>query len=120
MRARTLLIAAILVGAFVVVTSLPNSPVRRVFYRSDGPMWSEPSVHSAGLGSDEVNNIDVYKGAKDSVVYITSTFYQQSWFYEVPVRELGSGFIINADGQILTNFHVVSGTSQPEVTLSGG
>jgi S1-C subfamily serine protease len=117
MRARTLLIAALLVGAFVVVTSLPNSPVRRVFSGSSGPLWSEGVAHSAGLGSDEINNIDVYKAAKDSVVYITSTFYQQQWFYEVPVRELGSGFIINPDGQILTNFHVVSGTSQPEVTI---
>lgn len=120
MRARTLLIAAILVGAFVVITSLPNSPVRRVFSGGGGPLWSEGIAHSAGLGSDEINNIDVYKAAKDSAVYITSTFYQQSWFYEVPVRELGSGFIINPEGQILTNFHVVSGTSQPEVTLTDG
>jgi S1-C subfamily serine protease len=32
-------------------------------------------------------------------------------------RDLGSGFIINANGEILTNFHVISGSQQVEVTL---
>jgi len=113
MRARTILIAAVLVGGFVYFTTRSSSLLRK------GPLWSEPSVaHSAGLGSDEINNIDVYKAAKDSVVYITSTVYQQSWFFEVvPTKELGSGFIINPEGQILTNFHVISGSAAVEVTL---
>ena len=71
------MIALALVGAFVYFTTAPNSPLRRY----DGPLWSGPSVaHSAGLGGDEVNNIDIYKAAKDSVAYITSTVYQQSFF----------------------------------------
>jgi S1-C subfamily serine protease len=120
MRLRTLLIAAVLVAAFVYYTSRPGSFFRRAIEgTSEAPLWSGPSVtHSAGLGADEINNIDVYKTAKDSVVYITSTVYQQTWFFEVvPTRELGSGFIINPDGQILTNNHVVSGSAQVEVTL---
>jgi S1-C subfamily serine protease len=120
MRLRTFLIAAVLVGGFVYFTSRPDSLLRRTFSGSpDGPLWSGPSVtHSAGLGADEINNIDVYKAAKESVVYITSTVYQQTFFFEaVPVRELGSGFIVNPEGQILTNFHVVSGSAQVEVTL---
>jgi S1-C subfamily serine protease len=119
MRKRTLWIALLLVGGFVLYTSRPDSALRRVFGGADVPLWSGPSVaHSAGLGADELNNIDIYKQSKDSVVYITSTVYQQTWFFEmVPVRELGSGFIINPEGQILTNFHVVSGSSAVEVTL---
>jgi S1-C subfamily serine protease len=119
MRPRTFLIAALLVGGFVFYTSRPDSVLRRVFGGADTPLWSGPSVaHSAGLGSDELNNIDIYKQAKNSVVYITSTVYQQTWFFEVvPMRELGSGFIVNPEGQILTNFHVVSGSSAVEVTL---
>jgi S1-C subfamily serine protease len=116
MRFRTLVIAALLVGGFVYLTTVPNSPLRRMM--PSGPLWSEPVARSAGLGADELNNIEVYKSAKDSVAYITSTVYQRTFFFEmVPSRELGSGFIINAEGQILTNYHVISGSSQVVVTL---
>ena len=120
MRARTWILAALLVGGFVFYTSRPDSFLRKALTGGgNAPLWSEPGVaHSAGLGSDEINNIDIYKAAKDSVVYITSTVYQQNWFFEaVPTKELGSGFLINGDGQILTNFHVISGSAQVEVTL---
>ncbi|MEQ1949231.1 MAG: trypsin-like peptidase domain-containing protein [Bryobacteraceae bacterium] len=116
MRFRTLLLFAILiVGAFVFFTNSPNSP-----FHSAEPMWSGPTVaRSAGLGSDELNSIDVYKNAKDSVAYITSTVYQQTFFFEaVPTRALGSGFLIASDGRILTNNHVISGSSKIEVKFA--
>ncbi len=77
-------------------------------------------AHSAGLGPDELNNIDIYKSWKDSVVYITSTVMTQNFFFIQKGQALGSGFIINPDGQILTNFHVISGSSDIEVTLTDG
>ena len=118
MRFRTLFIALALVGAFVYFTTATNSPLRR----SAGPLWSGPTVaRSAGLGSDEVNNIEIYKAAKDSVAYITSTVYQQTFFFEmVPTRALGSGFLISPEGRILTNNHVISGSSKIEVRFSDG
>jgi len=118
MKFRTLLIAVALVGAFVYFTTASNSPLRRY----SGPLWSGPAVaHSAGLGGDEINNIDIYKAAKDSVAYITSTVYQQTFFFEmVPTRALGSGFLISPDGRILTNNHVISGSSKIEVRFSDG
>jgi len=117
MRLRTLLIAVLLVAGFTYYTATPNSLLRRPF--NSVPLWSEPQVaHTAGLGADELNNIDIYKASKDSVVYITSTVLQPTFFFGVvQSRELGSGFIINEDGQILTNFHVISGSSAVEVTL---
>src|ERR1035438_8259451 len=49
MRLRTLLLAALLVGGFIYVTSHSDSPLRR----TNAPLWSEPIVaHSAGLGTD--------------------------------------------------------------------
>src|ERR1700760_4276319 len=119
MRFRTLLIAALIVSGFVFYTTQPNSLLRRTLGRDNSGSWSGPDVtHSAGLGSDELNNIDVYKNAKDSVVYVTSTVYQTTFFFEqVPVKEMGSGFVVNEDGEILTNNHVISGSSQIEVTL---
>jgi S1-C subfamily serine protease len=116
MRLRIFLIAAALVGAFVFFTSRQNSSMR-TFWRDPGPAWSGPVI-AAGLSSDETNNIEIYKAAKDSVVYITSTVYQRDFFFGVQeVKGLGSGFLINSDGQILTNFHVVSGSSDVEVTM---
>ena len=117
------MIALVLVGGFVYLTSVTDLPWRRAGGPLwSGPLWSGPTVaRSAGLGSDEVNNIDIYKAAKDSVAYITSTVYQQTFFFEmVPTRALGSGFLIGDDGRILTNNHVISGSSKIEVRFSDG
>src|SRR5579862_1058816 len=115
MRLRTLLLAALLVGGFVYITARPNALFRRAV---PGPLWSGPQVaHSAGLGADELNNIDIYKSAKESVVYITSTVYTRTFFFVEQGHALGSGFIINDEGQILTNFHVIEGGQEIEVTL---
>jgi S1-C subfamily serine protease len=118
MKLRTFLIALALVGVFVFLTSRQNSPVRNL-WTDRGPVWTGPSVaYSAGLSPDETNNIDIYKASKESVVYITSTVYQRDFFFGVQaVQGLGSGFLINADGQILTNYHVISGSSDVEVTM---
>jgi S1-C subfamily serine protease len=82
--------------------------------------WSEPtSVHSAGITPEEQNNIDIYKNAQLATVYITSTTVRRDFFYQpVASQSLGSGFLINDEGFILTNFHVVSGSSKIQVTLS--
>jgi len=116
MRLRVFLIAAAIVGAFVFLTNRQVSPIR-TFLPDSGPAWSGPVI-AAGLSSDETNNIEIYKAAKDSVVYITSIVYQRDFFFGVQeMKGLGSGFLINSDGQILTNFHVVSGSSDVEVTM---
>ncbi len=118
MRFRSLLLAALLVGSFVYLTSRSNSPFHEVFSTHELPTWSEPIAAQAGtLTQDEQNNIDVYKTNKDNVVYITSTVIQRTWFGDYKSQGLGSGFLISPDGEILTNNHVVSGSSQVEVTL---
>jgi S1-C subfamily serine protease len=116
MKFRSLFVAALLVGGFVYVTTRSGSPVDSVFSSHELPNWSEP-VSAATLTPDEQNNIDIYKSNKDNVVYITSTVIQRTWFGDYKSQGLGSGFLISADGQILTNNHVVSGSSQVEVTL---
>jgi S1-C subfamily serine protease len=119
MRLRTLLIAALLVGGFIYITAKPNSIFRRAIAPAI-PAWSEPQVaHGAGLTADEQNNIDIYKTSKDRVVYITSTVYQRTFFFGLEQgHALGSGFLISPDGQIMTNNHVISGSSEIEVTLT--
>ncbi len=82
--------------------------------------WSEPAaVHGAGLTPEEQNNIEIYKAGQPATVYITSTTVRRDFFYQpVASQSLGSGFLINDEGFILTNFHVISGSSKIQVTLS--
>src|SRR5277367_3500576 len=118
MRLRNLILAAAIVGGFVYFAR-PNSILRQRGETVQGPLWTGPSVtRGAGLGADELNNIDIYKMASPSVAYITSTVYRQTFFYGLQAaKDLGSGFIINGNGEILTNYHVISGSQQVEVTL---
>jgi S1-C subfamily serine protease len=118
MRLRTLLITALLVAGFLYVTTKSDSPLRRAFAPDNSPLWnSSNTAHSAGLGADEQNTIDIYKNAHDSVVYVTSTVVERNWMFEQVGKALGSGFIINPGGEILTNYHVVSGNRGLEVML---
>lgn len=72
-----------------------------------------------GLDPEEQNNIQVYKKALPSVVNITSTTVEFDFFYgPVPQQGQGSGFIIDKEGHILTNYHVIANARQVEVTLS--
>ncbi len=68
--------------------------------------------------SEEQQNIAVYKRALPSVVNITSTEVAYDFFYRpVPQQGQGSGFILDKEGHILTNDHVVEGAQLVEVTL---
>ncbi len=121
MRGRTVLLALLFTFAFVWLTSRASWSVRQLsapFFRS-GLKWSEPvSVHGAGISPDEQNNIEIYKAARLATVYITSTTVRRDFFYgPVASESLGSGFLIDESGFILTNFHVISGSSRIQVTL---
>jgi S1-C subfamily serine protease len=69
--------------------------------------------------SDEENNISIYKSARLATVNITSTVLRETWFFQVyPSQGTGSGFILNEQGEILTNHHVVNGSRELSVTLA--
>src|SRR5271166_3931841 len=69
--------------------------------------------------AEEQINIDVYKKGISSVVNITSTAVSMDFFWgPIPQQGQGSGFIIDKEGHILTNFHVIEGARQVEVTLN--
>jgi S1-C subfamily serine protease len=79
---------------------------------------SEASA-APSFDTEEQQNIAVYKKALPSVVNITSTAVAYDFFYgPVPQSGQGSGFILNKDGLILTNNHVIDNAQRVEVTLS--
>lgn len=70
------------------------------------------------LDGEEQNNISVYKKNIPSVVNVTSRAMTFDFFYGlVPQEGQGSGFIIDKDGHIITNYHVIADARQVEVTL---
>lgn len=122
MKSRTLLLAMLITFAFFWLTSRASWRIRKLAAPVFGnaPNWSESAaVRGAGLTTDEQNNIDIYKAARLATVYITSTAVRRDFFFQpVDSQSLGSGFLINDSGFILTNFHVISGSSRIQVTLS--
>src|SRR5262249_22059009 len=70
----------------------------------------------------EQTNISIYKQTSPSLVQVTNVAKQQSnWFsldvQEVP-RDVGSGFVWDQDGHVVTNYHVVKGADTAQVTLA--
>src|ERR1700689_1425497 len=71
-----------------------------------------------GLDSEEQNNISVYRRNIPSVVNFPSRAMTFDFFYGmVPQEGQGSGFVIDKDGHILTNYHVIADARQVEVTM---
>ena len=73
------------------------------------------------LSAEEQSHIEVFKKTSPSVVHITSLSAQRDIFslrvQQVP-SGTGTGFIWDANGHIVTNFHVIQGSSGASVTLA--
>jgi S1-C subfamily serine protease len=82
-----------------------------------------PNPAEAGeFTAEERVNIWVYEQVNRAVVNITTRGYQGERFLliEVPSDGEGSGVVVDRQGHILTNFHVVDGARQIQVTLFDG
>ncbi len=75
------------------------------------------------LGADESSTIDVFSKFSRSVVHVTSLNTRRNQLTldvnEIP-EGIGSGFVWDQDGHIVTNFHVVQMGDHANVTLNDG
>ncbi len=73
------------------------------------------------LTGDEENSVSIYRRLNAGVVNITNRAVAYDFFSNpIPSNSSGSGFILDAQGHILTNHHVVQGAQRLEVSLSDG
>jgi S1-C subfamily serine protease len=114
---RPIAIAILLVSAFFYFTTYRSGGFRTVNSPAAKVEITEAASNQA-LDTDEQNNISVYHKNIGSVVNVTSKAVAFDFFYGlVPQEGQGSGFIIDKDGHVLTNYHVIADARQVEVTL---
>ena len=115
-----------IITAAMMYVILEWRPLRSDLSRPPDRTWAAPSpvrtstaVPQGALSEEERNNIDIYQRYSSGVVNITTTTIGYDFFLRpVPMESgTGSGAIIDDQGHIVTNFHVVRGAEMLEVTL---
>jgi putative serine protease PepD len=116
-------LSSIITAALVYVV-LEWRPLRSELSRPPEVSWASPTSATApapapaGLTEDERNNIDIYQKYSQGVVNITSTTVGYDIFLRAyPQSGMGSGAIIDPQGHIVTNYHVIRDAEVLEVTL---
>src|SRR3954452_4900491 len=111
------------IGGTLIGTGVINSgdTTRREVIR-ELPSRAAP-VTASDRGSQSV--ADIYRRAGSGVVYVTARVVSQSDSpFGLPLKQeglaTGSGFVLDKDGYILTNAHVVEGTRDASVRFEEG
>ena len=112
--------AIIAVGATVLLYSLTN-----FLHDKDKSMLSLAEEAPQGISdpnavTDEQNSIEVYKAIAPGVAFINTTSYQRDfWGGTQEGKGICSVSVIDAEGHILTNYHVVEGAQKLTVSFGG-
>lgn len=110
----------------LVTEALPTSPFPAT--SAAEPTLSPPStskdlaetplIDAAGLDFFERRIVRVYEEVAPAVVSITTRTLRRDFFFNViPQEGAGSGFVIDREGHILTNYHVIQGVEFIEVSF---
>ena len=103
-----------------VVTNRMVKTGQQVQTTVESASYAAPEFLSSTDGSLTVS--EAFEKVAPAVVTISTKGYQQSGYgnFQQEVEGIGSGFIINEDGYILTNYHVIKGSTEVKVLLSTG
>jgi len=115
-----LILVALAIGALLGQTLQHNPSLAQV----QTPITLPPIAPSSGLLPSEQRTIDLFKHASGSVANITVKANRVvGSFFSRRIEEVeaggGSGFLWDADGHVVTNYHVVQQASGAYVTFSG-
>src|SRR6267154_1935050 len=116
---RPFIFAVVLASAFFYFTTYRSGHLQPANGIS-GPQHVEITEAAGGEAFDgeEQNNISVYRKNIGAVVNVTSKVQAYDFFYGLYSQEgQGSGFVIDKEGHILTNYHVIADARQVEVTM---
>jgi len=133
---------ALAAGALTLVTLLVVAPRLGFTTPARAPLWTDrPPAVAPASASALPNWAELAKVLKPAVVNISTKRVEKGVQLQSPfgdddpfqrffkqfgdqgprtVRSLGSGFIINADGYIVTNHHVVDGATTIRVKIADG
>src|SRR5215475_10756348 len=90
--------------------------------RATPPIANAALAPSPALTQEELTNIRVYDGANRGVVNVLTKMVSHDRFFMLPTpaEGAGSGSVLDKQGHILTNYHVVEDADKVWVTLPGG
>ena len=117
--ARPFIFGILLASAFFYFTTYRHGLLHSPNWISH-PQHVEITEAAGGesLDTEEQNNIGVYRKNIAAVVNITSKVQAFDFFYGLYSQEgQGSGFVIDKEGHILTNYHVIADAREIWVTL---
>jgi len=111
-------IAGLLGGglAFAIGTAVWDGETTTVVERVAAGPSQQPAVFDASGDAETVG--EIYRDAAPGVVQITSQIVVESLFGEQRGESLGSGFVIDKDGHIVTNYHVIEGADKVYVNFT--
>ncbi len=119
---RQVLLIAVISGLFAagIVTLIDRLNGRIQSSQAAFSETAPPGITDPSTATNEQNNIEVYRTLSPGVVFIHSTSYARDFFGYVEQQEgSGSGSILDQEGNILTNYHVIEGAQQLSVSMGG-
>jgi S1-C subfamily serine protease len=144
-RIGTLCVLAAVIGGLTGACFFGRSAVQTSSVAGEPPLvaqWAVPPSPPSGSGTaerpagnaafaadrlaeltpEERIAVTVYENGNRSVVNINTKTVQTDWFMfvEIPSEGEGSGCVLDRQGHILTNFHVIDGAREIRVTLFDG
>lgn len=119
---RTVLIASLII-IVALLAGVCGSGITYFIMKNNNEIVqsSSNSNDSANFKEDsKLTTQQAFNKVAPAVVIVSTKGLMQNGMFPKEVEGIGSGFIINKEGYILTNYHVVKGAQEVTVTLSTG